>query len=207
MPGYSRLGHEVPMLMGAWRGGLGILRAGGHGGEGRLDRVWGKMRGAICLQGDFGVYLGVPSGAMSLVVGSAARAEIARGLYTMKPVDIVRLAGKVDKRSLLIDLLQRADMSLVEQVLAPMWKNLDTEYVRKFILGGAGVRFVCTHRACPMDKTIEVPQGTTLAEAKENFRLGFFTSGGTPLVPFVNGERADDSYRLQGGETVEFKLP
>ena len=159
------------------------------------------------MQGDFDVYLGVPSSAVFPEGGSAACAEIARGFCIMKPVDIVRLAGKVDKRSLLVDLLQRADMSLVEQVLAPMWKNLDTEYVRKFILGGAGVRFICTHRTCPMDKTIEIPQGTTLAEAKENFRLGFFTSGGTPLAPFVNGERADDSYCLQGGETVEFKLP
>lgn len=125
----------------------------------------------------------------------------------MKPVDIVRLAGKVDKRSLLLDLIEQADMSLIEQVLAPMWKNLDTDYVRKFITGGAGVRLLCASRTCPMDKTVEVSQGTTIAKAKELFRLGFFTVGGTALVPFVNGERADDDYQLQGGETVEFKLP
>jgi len=126
----------------------------------------------------------------------------------MKPVDIVRLAGKVDKRALLLDLIEQADMALVEQVLAPMWKNLDTEYVRHFIKGtGAGVRFVCHQRGCPTDKTIELEPGTTIAAAKEAFGLGFFTVGGTTLVPFVNGVREDEYYKLQGGEVVEFKLP
>lgn len=125
----------------------------------------------------------------------------------MKPVDIVRLAGKVDKRELLLDLIRQADMPLVEQVLAPMWKNLDTEYVRRFMSDGAGVRFLCAHRSCPTDKTLEVAPGTTIADAKEAFGLGFFTSGGTPLVPFVNGERTDEEYELRGGEAVEFKLP
>jgi hypothetical protein len=125
----------------------------------------------------------------------------------MKPVDIVRLAGKVDKRRLLLDLIKQADMSLVEQILAPMWKNLDTEYVRHFMSDGAGVRFVCTHRSCPTDKMLEIPPGTTIGEAKEKFGLGFFTVGGTALVPFVNGERTDEEYKLQGGETVQFELP
>jgi hypothetical protein len=126
----------------------------------------------------------------------------------MKPVDIVRLAGKVDKRALLTDLIREADMSLVEQILAPMWKNLDTEYVRRFLTGaGAGVRFVCHQRGCPTDKTLEVAPGTTIGAAKERFGLGFFTVGGTPLVPFVNGERKDEYYKLQGGEVVEFRLP
>ena len=126
----------------------------------------------------------------------------------MKPVDIVRLAGKVDKRGLLMDLISQADMSLVEQILAPMWKNLDVEYVRRFINGaGAGVRFVCQQRGCPMDKTLEVAPGTTIGQAKEMFGLGFFTVGGTPLVPFVNGERKGEEFALQGGEVVEFKLP
>ena len=126
----------------------------------------------------------------------------------MKPVDIVRLAGKVDKRALLLDLIRVADMSLVEQILAPMWKNLDTEYVRRFIAGaGAGVRFVCHQRGCPTDKAIEVAPGTTIAEAKDAFGLGFFTVGGTALVPFVNGERSGEDHQLQGGEVVEFKLP
>lgn len=126
----------------------------------------------------------------------------------MKPVDIVRLAGKVDKRALLTDLIRTADMSLVEQILAPMWKNLDTDYVRKFVIGaGAGVRFVCHQRGCPTDKTLDVQPGTTIGAAKEYFGLGFFTVGGAQLVPFVNGERKDDNYQLQGGETVEFRLP
>ncbi len=126
----------------------------------------------------------------------------------MKPVDIVRLAGKVDKRALLVDLISEADMSLVEQILAPMWKNLDTEYVRRFINGvGAGVRVVCQQRGCPTDKTLEVAPGTTIGQMKEMFGLGFFTVGGTPLVPFVNGERTGEDFALKGGEVVEFKLP
>jgi len=106
-----------------------------------------------------------------------------------------------------LDLIKNADISLIEQILAPMWKNLDTEYVRKFFADGAVVRFVCAHRACPIDKTIEAAKGMTIAEAKEAFKLGFFTSGGAALAPFVNGERVNDDYRLQGGEVVEFKLP
>ena len=125
----------------------------------------------------------------------------------MKPVDIIRLAGKVDKRTLLLDLVKQADISLIEQILAPMWKNLDTEYVRKFIADAAVVRFVCTHRTCPIDKTVEAAKGMTIGEAKEAFKLGFFTAGGAALVAFVNGQRQDDSYRLQGSEVVEFKLP
>jgi hypothetical protein len=125
----------------------------------------------------------------------------------MKPVDIIRLAGKVDKRALLADLVKNADMSLIEQILAPMWKNLDTEYVRKFVSDGTTIRFVCAHRACPIDKVIEAAKGMTIGAAKEAFKLGFFTAGGASLAPFVNGQRVDDSYCLQGGEVVEFKLP
>ncbi len=125
----------------------------------------------------------------------------------MKPVDIIRLAGRVDKRALLLDLIEHADISLIEQLLAPMWKNLDTDYVRKFVGEGATVRFVCNHRSCPLDKTVEAAKGMTIGEAKEAFKLNFYTVGGSPLVPFVNGERVEDTYRLQGGEEVEFKLP
>lgn len=133
---------------------------------------------------------------------------LAKGLCTMKPVDIVRLAGKVDKRALLLEMIAEADMPLVEQILAPMWKNLDVEYVRRFINGaGAGVRLVCHQRGCPTDKTLEVAPGTTIGQVKEMFGLGFFTVGGTPLVPFVNGERQDEDFPLRGGEVVEFKLP
>jgi len=125
----------------------------------------------------------------------------------MKPVDIIRISSKVDKRKLLLDLIEHADIALVEQLLAPMWKNLDTDYVRKFMADGATVRFVCMHRACPMDKTVETAKGMTIAEAKEAFCLGFFTVGGSPLVPYINGQRVDETYCLQGGEEVEFKLP
>lgn len=125
----------------------------------------------------------------------------------MKPVDIIRLAGKIDKRSLLLHLIEKADIALVEQILAPMWKNLDVEYVKRFMADGANVRFVCSHRACPVDKTLEVAKGATIGQAKEFFKMGFFTSGGTPLVPFVNGERVEESHVLQGGEVVEFKMP
>ena len=125
----------------------------------------------------------------------------------MKPVDIIRLAGKVDKRALLLDLVKNADISLIEQILAPMWKNLDTEYVHKFVSDGTMIRFVCAHRACPIDKVIAAAKGMTIGAAKEAFKLGIFTAGAAPLAPFVNGKRVDDSYQLQGGEVVEFKLP
>jgi hypothetical protein len=125
----------------------------------------------------------------------------------MKPVDIVRIASKIDKRSLALDLVRNGDATLLEQILAPLWKNLDTDYVRSFMVDSAMVRFVCYHRLCPVDKSIETAKGATIAEAKEYFSLGFFTAGGTALVPFVNGRQVDDSYRLQGGEVVEFRLP
>ena len=126
----------------------------------------------------------------------------------MKPVDIIRLAGKVNKRAMLADLIKNADMALIEQLLAPMWKNLDPEYVRAFVSNGTGVRFVCGHRACPMDKSYEVTPGMTIKEAKESLKLNFFTVGGPSLVPFVNGQRvSEEEYRLQGGEVVEYKLP
>ncbi len=125
----------------------------------------------------------------------------------MKPVEIVRLAGKIDKRSLLMDLIGRAESGLIEQILAPMWKNLEADYVRNFLIDTTSIRFVCTHRACPVDKIIDAPKGTSIGQAKEFFKMGFFTAGGTALVPFVNGDRVDENYCLQGGEVVEFKLP
>ena len=125
----------------------------------------------------------------------------------MKPVDIIRLAGKVDKRALLLDLIRSADIPLIEQILAPMWKNLDTDYVRKFASDGTSVRVFCTHRACPIDKTLDIVKGMSIGDAKLTFGLGFFTAGGAPLVPFVNGQRVGEDYVLQGGEVVEFKLP
>jgi hypothetical protein len=125
----------------------------------------------------------------------------------MKPVEIVRLAGRIDKRTMLLDLVRRADAPLVEQILAPLWKNLESDYVRQFLVDTTGVRFICSHRACPVDKMLDVTKGTTIAQAKEAFKLGFFTVGGTSLVPFIDGQRVDDTYCLQGGETVEFKLP
>jgi hypothetical protein len=126
----------------------------------------------------------------------------------MKPVDIIRLAGKVDKRALLTDLIKGADIPLIEQLLAPMWKNLDVDYVRTFITDGTAVRFVCSHRACPLDKAFDGAKGMTISEAKQAFKLNFFTVGGAPLASFVNGERVrEEDYRLQGGEVVEFKLP
>lgn len=126
----------------------------------------------------------------------------------MKPVDIIRVAGKVDKRALLLDLVKNADIALVEQILAPMWKNLDADYVRTFLSEGAAVRVVCAHRTCPMDKSFDVPKGMTLAQARQQFGLNFFTVGGVPLAAFVNGERVDEEkFCLQGGETIEFKLP
>ncbi len=141
-------------------------------------------------------------------VGPAAADRIAEGICRMKPVDIVRIAGKGDKRALWLDVIDKADMALIEQVLAPMWKNLDTEYVRGFVTGaGAGVHIICRQRECPTEKTIEVAAGTTIAGAKDAFGLGFFTVGGTTLVPFINDARVEDSFELQGGETVEFKLP
>ena len=126
----------------------------------------------------------------------------------MKPVDIIRLAGKVDKRALVLDLIKSADMPLIEQLLAPMWKNLDVEYVRTFVTDGTAVRFVCSHRACPLDKAFDGAKGMTISEAKQAFKINFFTVGGAPLVPFVNGQRVgEEEYRFQGGEVVEFKLP
>ena len=125
----------------------------------------------------------------------------------MKPVDILRLAGRIDKRSLLLDLIERADSSLVEQILAPMWKNLETDYVRSFLAETNAVRFICHHRACPIDRMFDAPKGTSIGEAKQHFNLGFFTAGGASLVPFVEGERVDEAFQLQGGEIVEFKLP
>jgi hypothetical protein len=125
----------------------------------------------------------------------------------MKPVDIIRLAGKVDKRALLADLVKNADVALIEQLLAPMWKNLDTDYVRTFVGESASVRVLCSHRASPMDKLIDAAKGMTIAQAKEAFKLGFFTSGGAALVPFVNGTRVGEDYMILGGEVVEFKLP
>ena len=125
----------------------------------------------------------------------------------MKPVDIVRIAGKIDKRALALDLIRNGDSTLLEQILAPMWKNLDADYVRSFMVDGATVRFVCYHRSCSVDKSIETAKGATIGEAKDHFSMGFFTAGGTPLVPFINGKQIDESYRLQGGEVVEFKMP
>ncbi len=125
----------------------------------------------------------------------------------MKPVDVIRLAGKIDKRALLVDLVTKGDNTFVEQILAPMWKHLDADYVRGFMLDSASVRVVCTHRACPVDKSIDVLKDTTIAAAKAAFNLGFFTVSGTPLVPFVNGQRVGDDYKLQGGEVVEFRMP
>ena len=125
----------------------------------------------------------------------------------MKPVDIIRLAGKVDKRAMLMDLIKGADMALVDQILAPIWKNLDADYVRAFVADGTAVRFRCTHRACPLDKSFDA-KGMTLAQAKQAFKLNFFTVGGAPLVAFVNGQRVnEEEIHLQGGELVEYKLP
>lgn len=108
---------------------------------------------------------------------------------------------------MLLDLVRRADAPLVEQILAPLWKNLEADYVRQFLVDNTSVRFVCSHRACPVDKSIDTPKGTTIGQAKEAFKMGFFTAGGTALVPFVDGQRVDDTYCLQGGEVVEFKMP
>ena len=125
----------------------------------------------------------------------------------MRPIDIVRLSANVDKRALLQTIIEEADISLVEQILAPMWKNLDTEFVRQFMSEVTGVRFVCKHRNCPLDRTLDIEPGTSIGDAKENFMLGFFTTGGTPLAPFIKGKRVDIDFVLRGGETVEFKMP
>jgi len=125
----------------------------------------------------------------------------------MKPVDIVRLAGKIDKRALALDLIRKGDTTFIDQILAPIWKNLDADYVRSFMMDLTVVRFVCRHRVCAVDKSLDVARGATIADAKDSFKLGFFTVGGTPLVPFIDGKRVSEDYRLQGGEVVEYNLP
>lgn len=125
----------------------------------------------------------------------------------MKPVEIVRISHKIDKRAMLLDLVARSGMELIDDMLAPVWKNLDSEYVKAFLKETTGVRFVCAHRSCPTNKTVDITAGMTISQAKQVGRLGFFTVGGALLVPFIDGNRVEEDRVLQGGEIVEYMLP